>query len=741
MGVLIKTLIFAVCFSLLIGNINSQLICERVVEEGYTWPDTNAGSVAELNCNASGSSNLQGVIKRACTINGEWQSLDLMNCTNPMFNGIQDDLNNLEGENPAMISTSTGINLAERLVEATRPPPGTQGAFISPSNLRSAVDGLQLLQVSIKRKVRTSKMEALEGFGSQWFGTCSNVIDPRNAASYMSSDTDALDLTNKLVDSLDGITADYGEFSTGERMIEHPNLQVVGGPVQAPASGEVVTFPTTMSMSGGETVKFDSGNFETLRSQTGTGNGNAVHIGMSISNGLSDIIKLSLNNTKQNKTPISKFVTVGAGGQQGRVEFSTPIMITFNLSEEDSQYVDQTMYERACGYWNTSLGIWSRDGLQILSTQETNKFVCSSSHMTSFSVLVKTDPFNENLSYAEELALSIVTYILCIVSMISLASAIVVFLLLGKELFRKDLYMVHLNYAISLTISLALFVFGVQSARNDYVACGIIAGVLHYAFLSVFTWSFCEAILVMYMLFALFATRKIYPYLLLVGWGLPIPVVIITLGVRWYNYGVAGQYCWLSTENGVIWSFIGPALSLVFINLILLIISIVRILTGLKVKMRQMTRVKQAKAAMIATFILVPLLGIPWIVAVLNFFVSVSLFQWIFVILNTPQGLMFFLLYVVNNRELTKKIFWRKKEMRSSRNTQIQRASEYSPKRSTVAQFRKPSSQSLDLNSVAKAVVNEGESSLNELTKGMEKEGFVGVNNPSFSPEHVGEKH
>ena len=716
----------------------SLVNCVVATEGGYQWPTTPAGQIATVECASSGSINLEGTINRLCNMSGSWEVIDLTSCSNPMFGLVEEQLGNLNQEDPGSISLENGTLLATYLVEATAPPPdNVVGAFISPANLNSAVSTLRLLQRSIHEKTREQRDEALDMFGSKWFATCSNLLDSRNLASFMSPSVNALSLTNTLVDSLDGISGDYGGYVTNETRIVEANLLVIGGPIEIPSQGDVAVFPSSTTAEGGEYIKISTDTIDSLKVKL---NVPEVKLGMVISNELGGIIKIIMSKGKTGARPASKFVTLGVGEQSGKVELSSPVTISFKQSAEDTALVNMGAYSRKCGYWNTNLGKWSTDGLTGYNGTS-GHYECVTTHFTSFSVLIK--PISNvngtsTTSAAEQLALSIVTYLLCSISLIALIASIVIFLLLGKELIKKDLYIVHLNFAISLSISLLFFVFGVQTARDNVVVCGIIAGVLHYSFLSVFSWSFCEAIQILYMLYALFSPRRISIYLMVLGWGLPIPIVAITAGIRWYNYGVAGQYCWLSTENGTVWSFIGPALTVVFINLFLMVIAVVRIISGMRTKLQEMTRFRQGRVLAYSTLVLVPVLGIPWIVAVLNFFVSVSFFEWVFVILNTPQGLMFFLLYVLNNREMLKKLSRRKMVSGRDRSRTTEKSRlEYSPTR-TTERFKKQSICSI-ANSEVCVTETPMQEKINEFPPGEDTsvvmESNAGARNPAFSIE------
>ena len=710
-----------------------QVFCAQAMEGGYEWPDTIAEGTARVSCNSSGSTNLLGIINRVCSAEGAWGTFDLTNCVNPAFELIQDKLNELRAIAPGNISLTSAMLLASSLASATNAPYNAVGAFVSPANLVNAVDSLEILQRSIKEKYGSSKAEAIDGFAVNWFKSCSNVLDARNLPSYMSPTVDALTLTNRLVDSLDGISNDFGGSATIERAITEPNIIALAGPIPAPSQG-VALFPSTMSMRDGEFIKIHSETIDALKMQQG---GSVPRIGMTVSKELGRVVDIAMNAGSNAPRSIPKFITLAVGGSTGRLEFKDPISISFKASAEDWALTNSGGFSEKCGYWNVQEGEWAFDGLSTVR-ENPNYFTCQVSHFTSFSVLIKPNPIGNDTSVAEQIALSAVTYILCIISLIALIISITVFLLLGKELFKKDLYMVHLNFAIALAVSLCFFVFGVQTAKDSAIACGVIAGILHYSFLSVFSWSLCEVILVLYMLFVLFTPKRIYPFLMVVGWGLPVPIVAITVGIRWYNYGVEGEYCWLSTENGTVWSFIGPALTVVFINMILLVVAVVRILMGMRAQMRNMTRLKQARTAAFGSFVLVPILGIPWIVAVLNFFVSVSFFQWIFVILNTPQGLLFFLLYVLNNRDLLKKVFCRKRMSVSNNDSVRERGSDFSPKHSRIEKFKKQSIHSRK--SEIEIFGPESPKEEKELRlavieeTNVGNEASLGIENPSVSP-------
>uniref|UniRef100_G3SFD9 Adhesion G protein-coupled receptor E1 n=1 Tax=Gorilla gorilla gorilla TaxID=9595 RepID=G3SFD9_GORGO len=105
--------------------------------------------------------------------------------------------------------------------------------------------------------------------------------------------------------------------------------------------------------------------------------------------------------------------------------------------------------------------------------------------------------------------------------------------------------------------------------------CAIIAGFLHYLFLACFFWMLVEAVILFLMVRNLkvvnyFSSRNIKMlHICAFGYGLPTLVVVISASVQPQGYGMHNR-CWLNTETGFIWSFLGPVCTVIVINSLLL---------------------------------------------------------------------------------------------------------------------------------------------------------------------------
>ena len=135
------------------------------------------------------------------------------------------------------------------------------------------------------------------------------------------------------------------------------------------------------------------------------------------------------------------------------------------------------------------------------------------------------------------------------------------------------------------------------------------------------------------------------------GWTFPIIIPIITVLIKYDNYVRTDQHCFLTYEDGVIWTFIAPIIAILFVNMIILIISAIRIST-IKFDSENLKEKQMIKSALGSNLILTPLLGIPWIILSLNIFIVDPIVQWSFIIINGLIGIFFFFLITMRNPEV-----------------------------------------------------------------------------------------
>ena len=138
---------------------------------------------------------------------------------------------------------------------------------------------------------------------------------------------------------------------------------------------------------------------------------------------------------------------------------------------------------------------WVSNGLG--TDQKSQNFTnCISPHFTSFAVFVT--PYEIEKSPGESIALSVISYVFVGISFISLLISLIIFIVAGKPFFKVETNIVYFNYCLSMLLATGLFMLGIQVGTYNIVLCKIIAFLLHYSWLAVFTWTLCIGILIMH---------------------------------------------------------------------------------------------------------------------------------------------------------------------------------------------------------------------------------------------------
>ncbi|KAI6660670.1 Adhesion G-protein coupled receptor D1-like [Oopsacas minuta] len=346
-------------------------------------------------------------------------------------------------------------------------------------------------------------------------------------------------------------------------------------------------------------------------------------------------------------------------GSSNDVIFSDKIH-NFNLNTGNEDISATIMFNKSsgmnqeCVFFNTTLNKWDTSG--ILTHVTPTGVNCETNHFTSFGVLVR--PFDAGLTREQNLALSVVTYLLLSISLILLTIAIILYVITYKLTLRVEGNIVHFNYAIALFLATGTFIFGIQTATNSHPGCFVVTVLMHYTWLAVFAWSMCIAIMLFYKIFFVFSERRISWYLMFLGWGSPIVVVAITAGTaNAYYIRIGEDHCWLSQERGLIWSFIGPILIILLVNMILLVMSTVKIFMSMSSFDKD--RLRGLRVSLLSAAIMLPVLNTPWLLLLLfTFGVSAYsiIIEWMFVFLNASNGILFFFLLVLRNNEIRKSL-------------------------------------------------------------------------------------
>jgi hypothetical protein len=362
---------------------------------------------------------------------------------------------------------------------------------------------------------------------------------------------------------------------------------------------------------------------------------------------------------------ISKFITTQIIGMNDYFN-QTNETITFNFNVNMSVTTNDSV---KCVYWNTTGSEWSTEGLNTqIGMCYFGSFVrCESNHLTSFAVLIDHQGIFEDdvIPPEEAYALSSIGYIGSTLSLISLLITMFMLICFRKQLDRGILLHVHFNLALSLSLGLAVLLGGIQTATAVPWLCSLVSALLHYFFLCAFCWMLCEGLTLYILIVKVYADcffKRLY-MLFVIGWGLPLIVVVITSCVIPQEYGNE-NFCWLSSDKGAIWAFIGPMIFIILLNTVLLALTEIEIIK-LWVKARKLNH-KLPQPIVISTIkgtiVLLPLLGITWIIGIFAVNENTTVFMWLFTILNSLQGVGILYFHVLRNQNIrtTFRTFFRK---------------------------------------------------------------------------------
>ncbi|XP_035379713.1 adhesion G protein-coupled receptor B1-like isoform X2 [Electrophorus electricus] len=352
---------------------------------------------------------------------------------------------------------------------------------------------------------------------------------------------------------------------------------------------------------------------------------------------LGPVLSLQSNSTLLN----SKVVTVIVKPNPGFL--SAPVEIEF--PHQHNGTINET-----CIAWDESetaslLGSWSERGCRAFTVDSTRtKCVCDG--LSTFAILARPNP-ESNMD--KNLLPSVTMIVGCGVSSLTLLLLIIIYVSVWKYI-RSERSVILINFCLSIICSNALILIGQTQARNK-VMCTLVAAFLHFFFLSSFCWVLTEAWQSYMAVTGRLRNRIIRKRFLCLGWGLPALVVAISVGfTKAKGYGTV-NYCWLSLEGGLLYSFVGPAAAVVLVNMVIGILVFNKLvskdgITDVKLKER-------AGASLWSSCVVLPLLALTWMSAVLAITDRRSaLFQILFAVFDSLEGFIIVMVHCILRREV-----------------------------------------------------------------------------------------
>ncbi|XP_066503286.1 adhesion G-protein coupled receptor D2 isoform X2 [Hoplias malabaricus] len=384
-----------------------------------------------------------------------------------------------------------------------------------------------------------------------------------------------------------------------------------------------------------------------------------------------DVRDRGLQQSESVRSPLGSLATaiISATVRDVSRAENIPVSVRYTLSTLKTVEFSKAAIP-VCVFWNVSMIAvheqnWSEKGCTVLYSRP-DATSCFCNHTTNFAVLMNYMEW----SVEEESILTKLTFIGSGASLCALVVTLMLFTML--DIPRSDRTSIHKNLFISLTLAqIVLLCSG--SAVHNKVACTLVAALLHLFFMAAFSWMLVEGLLLWSKVVTVnLSEDRHMKYYYLIGWGLPVLIVTITLASAAGEYSADG-YCWLSVHKGVIWGFAGPVIFIIMVNI--MVLTRVVVITVSTAKRRSLMLAansnpveqasEQIRAAVKAVLVLLPILGLTWLFGVLVPFSIVM--AYIFIILNSLQGLFIFLIYGVYNTEIRNTVN-RIKERRKAQN-------------------------------------------------------------------------
>uniref|UniRef100_A0A8C8A3S3 Adhesion G protein-coupled receptor D1 n=1 Tax=Oryzias sinensis TaxID=183150 RepID=A0A8C8A3S3_9TELE len=298
---------------------------------------------------------------------------------------------------------------------------------------------------------------------------------------------------------------------------------------------------------------------------------------------------------------------------------------------------------------NFSEGVWSNEGC-VRSEGNMSYSVCLCNHLTNFAILMQVVPLK--LTTSHMMALSVIGYVGCSISIFCLAITLVTFAVLSSvSTMRNQRYHIHANLSFAILVAQILLLISARFEPGT-TPCKVMAILLHFFFLSAFAWMLVEGLHLYSMVVKVFGSEgsKHY-YYYVIGWGSPFLICVVSMTSALDSYGEIDN-CWLSLNKGAIWAFVAPALVVIVVNIGILI-SVTRIISRISGENYKVHGdANAAKLTVKAVAVLLPILGISWIFGVLAVNMHSLPFLYIFAIFNSLQGFFVFLFHCLLNSEV-----------------------------------------------------------------------------------------
>ncbi|XP_045048542.2 adhesion G protein-coupled receptor E2 isoform X2 [Desmodus rotundus] len=257
-------------------------------------------------------------------------------------------------------------------------------------------------------------------------------------------------------------------------------------------------------------------------------------------------------------------------------------------------------------------------------------------------------------SKKEDPALAVITYVGLSLSLLCLLLAALTFLLC--KAIQSPSTSLHLQLCICLFLAHLLFLTAINRTEHK-VLCAIIAGAFHYLYLASFTWMLLEGLnlfltahnltVVNYSSMSRFMKKFMFP----VGYAVPAVIVAISAASRPHLYGTPAR-CWLHTQQGFVWTFLGPVCIIISINLAFFLMTIWILKSKLSLLNSDVSTLQNTRTLTFKAMAQLFILGCTWCLGILQLDPAAHAMAYLFTIINSLQGVFIFLVYCLLSKQV-----------------------------------------------------------------------------------------
>ncbi|XP_044608469.2 adhesion G protein-coupled receptor E2-like isoform X2 [Equus asinus] len=310
-----------------------------------------------------------------------------------------------------------------------------------------------------------------------------------------------------------------------------------------------------------------------------------------------------------------------------------------------------TRQELICAFWkgaDDGGGHWATTGCWTLGSWN-NSTTCQCSHLSSFAVLMAHYDVQE-----EDPMLDVITYVGLSLSLLCLLLAALTFLLCRT--IQNTSTSLHLQLSLCLFLAHLLFLTAMDRTEIT-VLCAVIAGALHYLYLASFTWMLLAGLhlfltarnltVVSYSSVSRFMKKLMFP----VGYGVPAVIVAISAASRPDLYGTPTR-CWLRSESGFIWGFLGPVCAIFSVNLAFFLMTLWILKSRLSLLNSDVSTLQNTRMLTFKATAQLFILGCTWCLGILQVGPAAHVMAYFFTIINSLQGVSIFLVYCLLSQQV-----------------------------------------------------------------------------------------